>query len=210
MNVIDQQAFSSHKENTRAEGWEASHSRAPCNGANSDTACAQIQPQSLSQETRHCPQQPLISNRSVTSDISQGPVTIGKNPPWPHVPLLPPAWLLQLQNNLKPGRIRVRNSVFVITSIGGWSTFHLCTNMPRDLPDLKRHLGAESGFRNTFPNVQFRISLLIRFYACLKFQRKGIDYVAVSELGTWTDCTWVIMKEGNPFQTKNSCSQIRS
>lgn len=29
-------------------------------------------------------------------------------------------------------------------------------------------------------------SLLWHFYACLKFQRKGIDFVVVSELGTWT------------------------
>lgn len=53
-------------------------------------------------------------------------------------------------------------------------------------------------------------SLLRHFYACLKFQRKGIDFVAVSELGTWTGCTWAIIKKGNLFQSKNSGSQIRS
>lgn len=202
MNVIDQQTFSSHEQNTRVEGWEAPRSRAPCSGANPDTVRAQIQPQPSSLETRHCPQQPLISNRSVTSDISQGPVTIGKNPPWPHMPPLPPARLLQLQNNLKPGRIRARNSVFVITSTVAHSPVHW---VRPGTYLIWRGLWGQSRVSETCFRMFNLESLLIYIYACLKFQRKGIDFVVVSELGTWTDCTWAIMKKGNPFQTKNSC-----
>lgn len=115
--------------------------------------------------------------------------------------------LLQLQNNLKPQRIRVRNSVFVITSTGAHFT---CALICPGTYLIWRGIWRQSWVSETRFRMFNLESLLIRFYACLKFQRKGIDYVAVSELGTWTDCTWVIMKEGNPFQTENSCSQIRS
>lgn len=178
----------------------------PCNGANSDTVRAQIQPQPSSLERRHCPQQPLISNWSITSDISQGPVTIGKNPQWPHMPPLPLAQLLQLQNSLNPGRIRVGNSVFAITSTG--AHFTCAPSMPGTYL-IWRGIWGQSRVSETHFWMFNLESLLIHFYVCLKFQRRGIDYV-VSELGTWQDCAWAIMKEDNPFQTKNSCSQISS
>lgn len=68
----------------------------------------------------------------------------------------PLAWLLELQNNLKLGKFRAINIVFVITMTGEHFTQTL--KMPSDSPDLKSYLGTESSLGNTFSNVQFRIS----------------------------------------------------
>lgn len=118
----------------------------------------------------------------------------------PHPPLLPDCCSYKTIWNLA----ELEQETVSLSSTAAHFTCAL--SMPRDLPDLKTHLGTVSGFRNMFPSVQCRISS----NACLKFQRKGIGVVVVSEWGIWVDCTWAIMKKGNPFQTKSSGSQIKS
>lgn len=88
--------------------------------SNSNNIHDEISPWSSSPEAWPCQQQPLTSNRSFASDTSQGPVTINKA----GCPCSsPPAWLLQLQSNLKPGNFP-SSSTFFITSL-----YFMCDRM---------------------------------------------------------------------------------
>ena len=86
--------------------------------------------------TSHC-------SRSFSSDTSYGSGTISENSP--HMLLFPLAWLRQLQNNLKLGKFRPRNSVFDTTSHSTYSrnTFYLRTEDAQLFSDLKSDLGTE-------------------------------------------------------------------
>lgn len=81
MKVIDQQTFSSYKKT----GMQKLEHIPLLLGdiSNSNTVHDRIQPQPFTPGTWHCHEQPLISNKSFTSDTSQGPVTMGKNWPQP-------------------------------------------------------------------------------------------------------------------------------
>jgi hypothetical protein len=159
------------RKRTGAQILEITSFPSPCTSANSNIVHDVIQPQPLSPETWHCQEQLLTSNRSFTSDTSQGPVTTSKD--LLHMlclPLLPDCssyiaiWSLW---TLEPKAVSLPSPLLILYR----TDCILNTEEAIKLPKFSSHLRAELSLRNTemslrqmFSNFQFTVSSETLFY----------------------------------------------